>query len=176
MNKTEYIEKFGEEAWKAKAEERKEYDKQYRKANREHILEQSRQYYYRNKDFCKEIQKQWRDEHPGYMNQWRENNKERIRAQSLKQIYTEIDQRKGFPVDKNIDTDWIIENIFNSSCIYCGESDYAKLGADRIDNSKPHTPDNCVCACRRCNSKRGNRYTVEEFKSLSGISKEYAGE
>lgn len=65
--------------------------------------------------------------------------------------------------------DWIIDNIFNSSCIYCGDSDWTHLGCDRIDNSKPHTPDNCACACFLCNAERRDKYSVEEFKEYRKI-------
>ena len=53
--------------------------------------------------------------------------------------------------------EWIIDNIFNSKCIYCGENDWLKLGADRIDNSKPHIPDNVVPCCKHCNDERQNQ-------------------
>lgn len=54
-----------------------------------------------------------------------------------------------------ITEDWILENIFTSKCYYCGETDWRKLGCDRKDNTKSHTPDNVVCACETCNKKRG---------------------
>ena len=85
------------------------------------------------------------------------------RAKSLKSRYIQNDKEKGFPTDKNIDEDWIIENIFNSQCIYCGENNWRKLGCDRIDNTKGHTPDNCVCSCWDCNNDRKDKFTVEEF-------------
>lgn len=49
---------------------------------------------------------------------------------------------------------WIIDNIFNSKCHYCGESDWRVLGCDRINNDLHHTPENVVCACYSCNTKR----------------------
>lgn len=48
-----------------------------------------------------------------------------------------------------------IFDLWEQGCNWCGETDWHKLGADRIDNSKPHTKDNCVCACWSCNAKRG---------------------
>lgn len=53
--------------------------------------------------------------------------------------------------------EWVVENIFTQSCHYCGESDWHKLGADRVDNSLPHTPDNVVPCCRDCNKKKGRK-------------------
>lgn len=58
---------------------------------------------------------------------------------------------------------WIVENVFSGQvCHYCGETDWTKLGCDRIDNSKPHTPENCVPCCDACNAKKA-RYTYEEY-------------
>lgn len=65
--------------------------------------------------------------------------------------------------------EWIIENIFNSKCYYCGETDWLKLGADRIDNSKPHTPDNVVCSCWNCNNKR-QKMSFDDFKKKMGLT------
>ena len=51
--------------------------------------------------------------------------------------------------------DWIVENIFSGQkCVYCGESDWKKLGCDRIDDSLPHTPENCQPCCLKCNDKK----------------------
>lgn len=59
--------------------------------------------------------------------------------------------------------EWIVENIFNGQkCYYCGESDWTKLGADRIDNNKPHTLDNVVPCCLKCNNKKQKK-SFEEF-------------
>lgn len=58
--------------------------------------------------------------------------------------------------------EWIVENIFTSKCSYCGKDDWRELGCDRIDNSKPHTPNNVVCCCQECNTKRGNK-SYEKF-------------
>lgn len=146
----------------------KEYGRQYHQEHKEEYNEYSKQYYQDNKERIAE-----------YMKQYNDTNKERIaeqvkqyrstqlgRANRIKINYLHYDKKRGFPTDQNIDEDWIIENIFGSSCIYCGESDWQKLGADRIDNTKGHTPDNCVCSCKKCNEKRGDRYTVEEFVLL----------
>lgn len=48
---------------------------------------------------------------------------------------------------------WFVRNIF-TKCIYCGETDWKKLGCDRINNDLPHTIENVVPACWDCNRKR----------------------
>ena len=58
----------------------------------------------------------------------------------------------------------MIENIFKSSCVYCGDTNWEHLGCDRINNNLPHTTDNVICACGLCNVERQfNRMSVEEF-------------
>lgn len=57
---------------------------------------------------------------------------------------------------------WIVDNIFTSKCHWCDETDWNELGCDRIDNDKPHTPDNVIPCCDKCNKKRGTK-TYEEF-------------
>ena len=73
-------------------------------------------------------------------------------------------------------------SIIEQGCHWCGETDWRKLGADRIDNSKPHTLENCVCSCLHCNSGRERQkvvlqYTIDgqfiaEYKSESEASRQ----
>lgn len=128
----------------------KESDKKRYCNKREEILKQKKEYYQAHKE---EILKQ---------------NKEYLstmtgRAQNILTSYRcdDVFYNRG---ECTLTKDWIVENIFNSSCVYCGESDWRKLGCDRIDNTKAHTPDNVVCACMHCNAQRAKKYTVEEFK------------
>lgn len=83
-----------------------------------------------------------------------------MRAERLANAYKKIDERKG--LDNNITADYILKHIFNTTCMKCGESDWHKLGCDRIDNTKGHLVDNVVCACRECNIKR-NTILFEKF-------------
>ena len=83
----------------------------------------------------------------------------------MSQWLSNCDKNKGYDTTSNITPQWIEENLFSdgSKCIYCGDNNWKHLGADRIDNTKPHTPDNVVCSCAICNYERQNRFTVEEF-------------
>ena len=45
--------------------------------------------------------------------------------------------------------DWFIDNIMLKPCVYCGDT--KRIGADRIDNTKGHTKENCVQCCIECN-------------------------
>ena len=160
LKKEEYITRFGEEAWAIESKKRSQkamdwakrnmarhnkaskkwrdkaqYDKQRYQDNKEKELERSRNYY-------KTI--------PG-------------RAHNLIKLYRTQDKKKDRG-DCTLTRDWIVDHIFSSFCVYCGDSDWTHLGCDRIDNSLPHTPENCVCSCGICNVDRQlNRMSVEEF-------------
>lgn len=102
-----------------------------------------------------------------------ENNNDYLkRAKNLIRQYKWYDANK-LKLDNTIDFDaqWVVENIFKTECIYCGETDWHKLGCDRIKNDKPHTKDNVVCCCKRCNVLRGNKFTVDEMKQIGEVIK-----
>jgi hypothetical protein len=82
------------------------------------------------------------------------------RADRLANAYKKIDIRKGHK--NNITGDYILKHIFTQPCKKCGETDWHKLGCDRIDNTKGHLIDNVVCACRLCNLERNTRL-FEDF-------------
>ena len=139
---------------KRKKEKRKDYykelDRERYYRNRDSILDRKKEYYSNNREIILAKESIYRETKEG-------------RANNLCGSYRQDDKlyNRG---DCTLTKDWIIDNIFNTSCVYCGESDWRKLGCDRIDNTKAHTPENVVCACVYCNSKRGDRYSVEEFK------------
>lgn len=116
--------------------------------------------------------KRWREKHKeeiverqaGWNNKYRSTKNGR--ATTLLNRYKAND-RNGFRDECTITAEWIKENILNSKCVYCGETDWMKLGCDRIDNNLPHTPENCVCSCWDCNNKR-NRTPYDEFMKMIG--------
>ena len=66
--------------------------------------------------------------------------------------------------------DWIVENIFSGQkCVYCGESDWKKLGCDRIDDSLPHTPENCQPCCWKCNNQKSRPNTTKALKGIPNL-------
>lgn len=155
-------------------EAKKEYLKQYYQSNKERILEQQRQYRKENTEKIAEYRKQYRKDNAEYFKQYHQANREKIaeydkeykktpmgRAKNLVNAYKQNDKKYNRG-ECTLTTKWIVDNIFNSKCIYCGESDWRKLGCDRIDNSLPHTPSNVVCCCGECNNKRQKK-SFEEF-------------
>ena len=66
--------------------------------------------------------------------------------------------------------------LWDNGCNWCGEKDWHKLGADRIDNSKPHTFENCVCSCLRCNAGRERQKVVLQYTIDGQFISEYKSE
>lgn len=135
------------------------------------MKEQNRQYYREHLDEVKEYKKKYYSDNAevkkDYVNKKRGTKEGR--AYNILNSYNERDKKSGFDISNNVTVMWIIENVFSGQqCVYCGETDWRKLGCERIDNDKPHTPENCVCSCRYCNKERGRKYSFEEFKELKG--------
>ena len=130
--------------------------------NRETVNAKRMKYYYENQ----EQEREWRNAY---------KQTKHGRAIHYAASYRKADRNDGYGDNDTINAEWIENNIFNGqTCYYCGESDWTKLGADRIDNGKGHTPDNCICACWNCNRERKNKYSVEEFVAIK--KKEKGGE
>ena len=87
------------------------------------------------------------------------------RAKQMCSTYKSLDKKKGFDISNNIEHEKMLE-LWKYGCIYCGESDWHKLGCDRIDNSKPHSTDNIVCSCKDCNWIRNANFSFEEMLML----------
>lgn len=129
-------------------EANKEKSAEYRQINKEKKAEYDKQYYAENKEKIGERHKQYNQTSMG-------------RTSRLVQAYKRED--KKYNRGKcTITAQWIVDNIFSSKCIYCGESDWRKLGCDRKDNSLPHAEDNVVPCCGECNNKRQKK-PFEEF-------------
>lgn len=141
------------------------------------------QWYLKNKERLKPLRKEYRKEHSEeikhYMKEYKSiyntENSELIKEKQKKYYKTPKGRAIGLLCNYNakdkkynrgectLTTEWIIDNIFSSKCVYCGEDDWRELGCDRIDNDKPHTPDNVVPCCYSCNCKKGTM-SYEEFK------------
>ena len=135
--------------WREANKERiAEYNKQYCQINKKKILEYQKQYHQDNKERIAEYKKQY-------------YKTPMVRAAYLVSSYKQADKEMNRG-ECTLTAKWIINNIFTKKCIYCGESDWQKLGCDRKDNSKPHIEDNVVCCCGDCNNKRQKK-PFQEF-------------
>ena len=133
-------------------QERREYNKKWRNTNKNKVKEYNTQYAKDNKENLREYGKLYRLTQKG-------------RAVYLAKGYRGMD-KKNKKGECTITSDWIVENVFSGQvCHYCGESDWTKLGCDRIDNNLPHTPDNVVVCCKECNNKRMHK-EYQEFMRL----------
>lgn len=151
------------------AEEKRErnrlYNAKYRERHKDRIKESQRLFDEKHPGRKREISKKFRDSHKDKRKiQWQEYDKTKPGRASRIVRYLKQYDKDAARGECTITQKWILENIFTSSCTYCGESDWTKLGCDRIDNTLPHTPGNCVCSCGKCNVERGDRWTVEEFR------------
>lgn len=79
------------------------------------------------------------------------------RAISLLNRYKSADLESGRG-ECTLTAKWVVDNIFTKPCAHCGETDWRKIGCNRLDNSKPHTEDNVEPCCWECNKKLGNEY------------------
>lgn len=173
MKKKEFIEKYGEDAWRKKIES----SKKWKDANKHHLIVYYKKYRDEHRDSRMEYNKQYKAEHKEEIKVYRKDNIDKQREHNRKYFKSQIGRatrlvknyerndsnagREGCTLTR----DWIIDHIFNCSCVYCGDSDWTHLGADRIDNSLPHTPENCICACGICNIDRQLQgMSVEDFK------------
>lgn len=154
-------------------QDRLEYNKRYYQEHKETIKQQNKLYKDEHKEYYTELNARYRERHKdelsNYHNQWVKDNQDKMngysrkyrqtkngRAHRLVLDYKTLDKKKNLG-ECTLTSDWIYKNILSGQCIYCGESDWQKLGCDRIDNSKPHTPENCVPCCWNCNNRRGTK-------------------
>lgn len=102
--------------------------------------------------------KKWNKEHSkelcAYSSKYR--SKKKGRASILYNAYRNADALyKREYTAPPITSSYILDRIFTSSCYYCGETNWRKLGCDRIDNNLPHQEGNVICCCKKCNIKKG---------------------
>lgn len=123
----------------------------------------------RQREKSKEYQKIYYETHKEIINEkakieYRENQLRR--AYVLLHEYNRADELNNRGKG-DLTEQWIVDNIFTKSC-KCGETDWRKLGCNRLDNSKPHTMDNVEPCCKNCNSKhnasQSNRDEFGKFK------------
>lgn len=114
-----------------------------------------------------------REKKRAYSEQWRKEHPKETRANSQYNTYKRMDIRNGFGDAIDFDVKWIIENIYTKPCVHCGETDWRKLGCNRIDNDLPHTKDNVESCCYECNIKLSHDWISDKLsKQIDQIDKE----
>lgn len=152
-----------------------EYYKQYYIDNKEKILSRTKQYKIDNKD---KVAKHSKTHYEKYKERDKEKNNNRNkefyntlrgRCWHISHAYQQKDTKRFGTSEYTVTTEQMQEMIeTHPCCFYCGCEDISQLGLDRIDNNKPHTVDNCVVCCGKCNIER-NTMPFEEFKKLKCI-------
>lgn len=148
--------------------------------------EANRRYYQANKEKVAEYYQNNKEKIDGYFAEYYQNNKEYFAEYWAKyrQKYRQTPEGRarilldGYKKSDNLydrgectlTPEWIIENVFSQPCHYCGKTDWAKMGCDRIDNSLPHTPDNVVPCCYHCNCKKHTTPYDEYMKMIGKIA------
>lgn len=148
------------------AAKQREYTRQYRERHPDRVHEQNKTQHHKHKEKRNAYSRQYNEEHKERLNEYNKvyklENPKQHRATQILGSYKKTD-RKYNRGECTLTSQWIIDHIFSGQvCQYCGESDWEKLGCDRIDNDLPHTPDNVVCSCWDCNNKRGDK-PYEDF-------------
>ena len=143
-------------------------NKEYRESNKERLNEYHKEYRRKNKDKIKTYKESHKEETKAYNRQYYLEHKSKIiekkteynksysktqmgRAQRQFQQYKWMDIDRGFGDVIDFDAKWIVDNIYTNTCVHCGETDWHKLGCNRLDNTKPHTKDNIEPCCYHCN-------------------------
>lgn len=153
-------------------ERQSELRKQRYQNNREKELEQAKQYHQtqKGKDVQAKASYKYRNTPSGKMKIYERERKycqtQNGRANYLLKHYRTNDKKYNRG-ECTLTIQWIVDNIFSQPCHYCGETDWKKLGCDRIDNNLPHTPDNVVPCCYSCNTKRHTKLYedfIKEYK------------
>lgn len=167
-----YSREYNRRRYKEKSEEIKEYCRKYYQENIEKCKERSHQYWQDHpemKEKKRESSRRWRAEH---VDHHREYCRKRY---SEDPVYRAASKFKGYrwydshtpgipsvdPSDYPTRDEYV--RLFMQPCVFCGETDWHKIGLDRIDNTKGHTRDNLQPCCWSCNSKKKNM-SVDEFR------------
>lgn len=85
------------------------------------------------------------------------------RACHLVSGYILQDKRRGFDRAVDFDAQWLIDNILTKPCAYCGETDWHKLGCNRLDHTKPHSKDNVEPCCYECNTVKLRKVKIYQY-------------
>ena len=137
--------------------------------NREERLRKQKEYNEEHKEQIRAYQKEYKANHKEERRDWeRQNyqkNRERTRryyrdwyrtkegkATHLARFYKWDDRKKGHECD--LTSEFILNEILSKPCFYCGETDWHKIGMDRVINSLGHLQNNVVPCCCSCNASR----------------------
>ena len=176
-------------------EERREYMRKWRADHPDY----ARQRYAKKKDELREYHHSWCIEHKDEVNEYnrkyRQEHPDKIYTPKHKKYYRQYqnmryktdpvyrakiifntdkqrDKQKGLMPDNPTDyptREEFIEMI-QQPCIFCGETDWHKIGLDRIDSTKGHIRGNLQPCCKSCNDRKqdmSNEEFIEKYNLRS---------
>ena len=138
---------------------RKEYRKQYMKKwieNHRERFNEIKQKSRKKSDAHRKYEEEFKETHKEWRYKWNKEYQDTLKGTANRRIqsYRRMDEERGFGKEcLDFDSGWLIENILLKPCVHCGETDWTKIGCNRLDNTKPHTKDNVEPCCRSCNCK-----------------------
>ena len=85
-----------------------------------------------------------------------EKSRERVSAWKKKNVNEKLGHSKRSAISRGHEwyiSDEFAKELFVQPCHYCGFLDLDETcnGIDRMDNSKPYIPSNCLSCCKKCN-------------------------
>lgn len=131
-------------------------------------------YYLAHKEKLNASSKIYYEEHKNEISKWQYNYTKEYRKTPMGRAILLVNNYKKHDKNHNrgectLTPEWIVENIFSKPCVHCGETDWRKIGCNRLDNSLPHTTDNVEPCCKKCNDYLGNPPKKVYQYTLDGV-------
>lgn len=124
--------------------------------------EKYKEKYFKDNEKRKDYKKEWYEKNKKHILKKRKEVYETLegRCKSIRNDCISADRRKG-RIGNELPNDYItleqtMELISRGKCAHyeiCGCEDWKKIGLNRLDNSKPHTYENCEPCCFDCNCR-----------------------
>lgn len=153
-----------------------EYNKKYRRAKKEKLVQYDKLYFQMNKETILARQKKYHKTHPAINKEktaernrkWASKNLEKIRIKHQKRRANKKFLHSTLTLEQ-----WeIIKNHFNGKCAYCGKA--TKLTQDHFIALKmggEYTPNNIVPSCVSCNSSKQTKSFFDWYPNFKCYSK-----
>lgn len=161
---------------------RKQRGEQYRKENKEHIVELAKQHYQANKTQKAEYQRKYRDANPSKnaeyqrkyyesnkprcaerLRQWQLNNPDKVRQSNQKRRSIKLDILATFTIKE-----WErVRGHFGNRCAYCGKK--KPLTQDHfypLSKDGEYAKENIVPACTSCNCSKSNKLFSDWYQTF----------
>lgn len=142
-------------------EEKKKYNREWYEKHREEELRKKREKYNANKEYYLEKVKLYQELNKDKKSSYMRKRYSTIHGRALRILNScKVEDKKKGRIGDELPSNYVtvqwIEKQIQKGCAHkdiCGVTDWSKIGINRIDNSKPHTIDNCEPCCWECNNR-----------------------